>query len=138
MAWSSWTFGEPPPWSLFGPKTTETVLESGIVEGRAGNGTIRFTPVVTVTTSAGPSQLDGLVPSFSSLSRETATDAVAGYPVGGQVQVRWVNGKAMADRVDLFGMAHAIFLSVFAGFLFLGGLFWAWALGRGVRSSAPT
>lgn len=137
MSWGSWTFGEPPPWSLFGPRSTETVIESQVVEGRAGNGTIRFTPVVTVTTPLGPQQLQGLIPSFSSFSRDMASGAIAGYPVGGQVQVRWVGAVPMADRVDLFGMAHAVFLSLFAGLLLFGGLFWAWAMGAGKRKSVP-
>ncbi len=134
MAWNSWTFGEPPPWSVFGPKSAETVLESRVEEGRAGNGTTRYTPVVVVTAEGEPQQLDGLVPSFSSFSVDMATHAISGYPVGGEVQVRWVGGKAMADRTDLFGMAHAIFISVFAAVFLFGGLFWAWAMGRNPKA----
>lgn len=136
MSWGSWTFGEPPPWSLFAPKTLETVLESRVEEGRAGNGSIRFTPVVTVTTEDGPGQVRGLVPSFSGFTQDMATKAVAGYPVGEDVTIRWVDGKPMADRIDAFGMAHAAFLSLFAAILLLGGLFWAWAMGSGGKAKA--
>lgn len=133
MAWNSWTFGEPPPWSLFGPKTTETVVESRVWETRIGNGTTRFLPFVTVTTPGEAQQLEGLVPSFSNYSRSMAADTVCGYPAGAQVQVRWVDGKPMADRIDLFGMAHAVGISIFAALFLLAGLFWAWAMGRNPR-----
>ncbi len=135
MSWGSWTSGEPPPWSLFGPKSTETVLESRVEEGRASNGSLRFMPVVKVTTPNQPQLLKGLIPAFSNYSAEMAADAVASYPVGGQVQVRWVDDKPMADRIDPFGMAHAVGLSLFAFLLVLAGTFWAWAMGRKPRAT---
>ncbi len=137
-SWSSWTFGAPPPWSVFGPKTTETVLEARVLQTLASNGTTRFLPIVKVTAPGEVQQLDGLVPSFASYSREMATDAVSGYAPGEQVRVRWVDGKAMADRTDLFGMAHAVAMTVFAILLLLAGGFWAWAMGRKPAKTAGT
>jgi hypothetical protein len=136
MSWGSWTSGEPPPWSVFGPKSTETVVESKVEEGRATNGSIRFMPVVTVTTSAQPQALEGLIPSFSNYSADMAANTVAAYPVGARVQVRWIDGEPMADRIDLFSMAHAVVLSLFAALFLFGGLLWAWAMGSGPKGKA--
>lgn len=84
---------------------------------------IHFAPVVKVTTPAQPQLQEGLIPSFSNDPADMAANAVATQPVGGQVQVRWVDRKRMADRMDLFGMAHAVGLSLFAVLLALAGAF---------------
>jgi hypothetical protein len=125
MSWNSWTSGEPPPRSLFGPKSGDTVLESRVEEGRATNGSLRFTPIVIVTAPDGRQPLQGLIPSFSAFSHDMAASAVAAHPVGDTVSVRWVDGRPMADRIDLFSMAHAVGLSLFALVLLIGGSFWA-------------
>ena len=106
-SWNSWTSGEPPPSSLLGPKSGETVLESRVEEGRATNGSLRFTPIVIVTAPDGRQRLQGA------------------DPTGDTVSVRWVDGRPMADRIDLFSMAHAVGLSLFALVLLIGGSFWA-------------
>lgn len=111
MSWNSWTSGEPPPRSLFGPKSGDTVLESRVEEGRATNGSLRFTPIVIVTAPDGRQRLQGA------------------DPAGDTVSVRWVDGGPMADRIDLFSMANAVGLSLFALMLLTGGSFWAWAMG---------
>ena len=107
MSWNSWTSGELPPWSLFGPKSGDTVLESRVEEGRATNGSLRFTPIVIVTAPDGRQRLQGA------------------DPTGDTVSVRWVDGRPMADRIDLFSMANAVGLSLFALGLLIGGSFWA-------------
>lgn len=111
MSWNSWTSGEPPPRSLFGPKSGDTVPESRVEEGRATNGSLRFTPIVIVTAPDGRQRLQGA------------------DPAGDTVSVRWVDGGPMADRIDLFSMANAVGLSLFALMLLIGGAFWAWAMG---------
>lgn len=129
VVWQSWTFGEPPPWSIFAARGEAIVVKSQVEEGRAGNGTTRFTPVVEVQTQDGVQPLAGIEPSFFSFDNRTSTGIVADYPVGRAATVRWVNGRPMADRYDLFGMAHTAFVSLMTLFLlFLGG-FLAWALG---------
>jgi len=129
LAWQSWTFGAPPPASMFAARGEVTVVKSVVEEGRASNGSLRFTPVVEIATGDGVQPLAGVEPSFFGFDSRTSADIVADYPVGQTATVRWVDGVPMADRYDLFGMAHALFLTVFSAFLLILGGFLAWALG---------
>jgi hypothetical protein len=133
MAWASWQSGNPPTASLLAPREMAEIVSTQVVSGRASNGSIRHEPVVTIRwpDEASPAQtLAGLKPSFFDYRDAAARSIVADYPVGMLTPVRIIDGAPVADRIDLFGMAHAVFLSVFAFSLLVPGLLVAFLGGR--------
>lgn len=114
LAWESWRTGAPPPWSLLAERVEAHVIEARVESGRISTGTMRHTPVVVVDRGAGPVALEGLKPSFYDHRQDKAEAIVADYTPGGVVQVRVVDGVAMADRQDIFQTAHATFMSLMA------------------------
>ncbi len=112
MSWSSWRTGEPPPGSILAPRIDAQVIDSRVDSGLTSNGTMRHRPVVTINTVNGAQELAGLQPSFFAYRQKHAERIAADYRAGESVRVRQVNGVLMADRIDLFQTAHAIFMSL--------------------------
>ncbi len=136
-AWQSWTAGDPPPWSMFAPRAEAVVASSTVHEGRITSGAMRYTPLVLIETPEGPRELAGVRPSFFSYDRQRSEEIAAAYPSGATIQTRLVGGVPTADRYDLFGMAHAITMAIFALMLLFLGSFLAVALGPG-RKPKPS
>lgn len=112
IAFQSWTFGEPPPWSIVAERVEARVVEARVNSSRIGNGTIRHTPVVMIDLGAEPVALEGLEPAFFDHHQGNAEAIVANFTPGDAISVRVVNGIAMADRQDLFQTAHASFMTL--------------------------
>lgn len=133
MANASWRMGTPPNWSLLAPREITSVVSAAVQSGRASNGSLRHEPVVHIAWPPGSQDsvaLAGVRPSFFGYGEAEAGRIVADYPVGGLTSVRLVEGKPVADRIDLFGLAHALFLSVFAFGLLVAGTLAVWIVGR--------
>lgn len=133
MAQASWMAGSPPNWSLFAPRDVAEVVSAGVASGRAGNGSLRHWPDVEIRWPAGTGEtmpLEGLQPSFFAYGPSEAERLASAYPVGLLVPVRILDGRPMADRIDLLGLAHALFMSVFAFCLLIAGGFAVWLVGR--------
>ncbi|MBT54162.1 MAG: hypothetical protein CMF72_12300 [Mameliella sp.] len=116
-------WGEPPPLSLFSPRETLTVETATVVTSPVGNGTTRTDPELTVEwprDSGAQVAIDGLLALTQRGDADRARALVAAYPPGSDIRVRIVRGQPMANRQDLFGTAHALFLglmgSLIAGF----------------------
>lgn len=115
MSYGSWTFGTPPTWMQFGPRTQTVVVSSRVESYRIGNGTTRHEPAIEVTwpPEAGETQrLGGVAPEFFDYARQRADAIAADYRVGDVIDVRVFEGKPYADRIGWFGLIHATFMSL--------------------------
>lgn len=118
MAYSSWTGTDPAPSpaSAFAPRT-EAVVTAATVRRSITNGSTRYYPMVTVEwpKASGLSRaVEGLEPSFYTASEDKAKAIIAPFKVGDSTTVRVVDARPIADRHDLYRIAHALFLSVFS------------------------
>ncbi|MCC2095624.1 MAG: hypothetical protein KDJ29_01960 [Hyphomicrobiales bacterium] len=126
LAWFSWSFGSPPTYTIFSPRQPATVVEARIDSKVVSSGRRRFTPVVEVFTENGggaPQPLAGVMPAFTSGSRQQAEAAIKPYPKGATVRVRVARGTLYADRTEHFNLYHAAFLTLVGiAFAVLGAL----------------
>lgn len=111
-SWSSWRTGEPPTWSILSPRVDARVIEARVESGVISNGTTRHWPVVLVDAGDGAEKLKGLQPTFFAHRQKQSEQIVARYRVGETVRVRDIDGVLMANRIDLFQTAHAVFTSL--------------------------
>lgn len=124
LALVSWRSGDPPSWTVFKPSESAVVIDSTVETGLISNGTHRSLPVVTVEWPQGSGAavaLEGLTPSFYAYRRAEADEIIARYRPGEPTSVRPHEGRLFANRIDLFGILHAGFLSLFALFLLAVG-----------------
>lgn len=115
MSYGSWTFGDPPTWMQFGPRTETRVLASRIESYRIGNGTTRHEPVVEVVWPPGDESqvpLGGLAPDFFAYGSAAAAAITSSYTLGETITVRVFEGRPYADRIGWFGLIHATFMSL--------------------------
>lgn len=139
LAWQSWTFGDPPTWTVVLPTTPALVLESRTETYRIGNGTLRTTPVVVVAwpgSADGRAALKGLIPPFFAYGETAAAAIATDYRPGETAPVKTYAGAPYAAAWDWFGLLHAGFLTLLALPLLALGTFMAIALGR-AHSRSP-
>ena len=129
-AYSTWTTGDPPPASLFGPRAIATVVEAKVISGRQ-NGSLRHTPLVRLAWPSEPTELRGLQGSFYNYRLESAEAAIRSYRAGDAITVRVVEGVPFADRNDWFRLGSAVWMSLFA--VIILGVGGAVAIAEGTR-----
>lgn len=115
MSYGSWTFGDPPTWTILGPRSEARVISSQVAVGRAGNGTIRHEPEVSVAWPPDAPEavaLGNLKPSFYAYGADHAAEIAARFVAGETITVRVHDGRPHADVIDWFGLLHASFLSI--------------------------
>ncbi|WP_417206107.1 hypothetical protein [Antarctobacter sp.] len=118
-------FGEPPPLSLFSPRETLTVETSEVVTSPVGNGTTRTDPVLTVEWPRGSGDrvtVKGLLALTQRGDVDRAREMVAAYPPGSDIRLRIVGAQPMANRQDLFGTLHAVFMGLMGCLIAAGGV----------------
>lgn len=116
ISWGSWTFGDPPTHTTFGPRAEAVVVTSTVESGHV-NGSIRHTPVVSVrwpSEDGDVTPLGGLVPAFFAYDPFSAMEIAGDFTPGSRVSVRVYEGAPFADHLNLFGLAHAGFMSLFS------------------------
>lgn len=125
IAIQSARWGEPPPLSLLGPRETLIVENATVVAAPVGNGTTRTDPVITVEwprDSGVQVAVKGVQAVTQRGDADRARAIVADYPPGSEIRVRLVRGQPMADRQDLFGTLHALFMGLMGGLVAALGL----------------
>jgi hypothetical protein len=138
MSYRSWTFGDPPTWTVFGPRSEARVVSSQVVVGRAGNGTIRHEPEVNVAWPSDATEavaLGNLKPSFYAYGADHAAEIAATFVVGETITVRVHDGRPHADVIDWFGLLHAAFISAFSLVIAAIAVLFLMMFGPGVRRS---
>ncbi len=99
--------------SLFAPRAELLVKGSSLGKVHPGGGRTPLAPRVLVASPAGTADLGGFAPSFTPPRKTTRQAIVDAHPVGKTITIRMVEGAPMADRIDLFNIGRALFLSLF-------------------------
>ncbi|WP_417310796.1 hypothetical protein [Devosia sp.] len=131
ISYTSWTYSDPPTWTIFQPRTETVVVDTEVRQQRV-NGNTRHIPVVVVRWppgSDGTAELGALTPGFFHYGMGSAEAVVGRYPVNTVVDVRVWQDQPYASDAGWFGPLHAGVISLFTAMLC--GIAWVFFIAMG-------